>query len=799
MKELILFAAAVLAPVCGDAEVPAVPAVARAPRYAVEGVVYNNDTGEPLPRATIQVAIVGISTPANDDGRFRLILTPGDYQFTVSHVGFYHEQLAVPVTDSSLHLEVRLRPAMIYLGEQKVFSRAYDPAQQIIAQAIARKKDILSRIKDYSFDGYAKLVVRDASKPDSESIILITETQSTAYWERPDKFKEVITARKQSANLKAEGNLVTVGEPLNFNRNRIELGRYEVVSPTATDAMDHYNYYLLDTVYIDQRAVFVLEVEPKDEYEPLFAGQIQIADSTFDVVRVDVGFSKGIQIPFITEARYCQQLVPVSGDYWLPVQVSFRATAAINFPGIPPKLKFEHVASTYAYRVDTGHRKGTFDEYEIVVADSADRIDSSAWFASQIVPLTEGEKFGYARLDSLEHSPKPLGKKIAMGLAGAVYLLTIGQHDIFHFNRVEGAYLGLGVSRTDLIPNTTLRLKGGYGFEDEKWQYEFGLSYELWERRRLRIGVSVKDEVVPRPSVSTDAGYNPTFDALFWKMDPLDYYRKKGFEATVSARVARHAELRMTYEDSRQTSKTNQTDYSIFRQDAHFRTNPAILEGKLRAIKGALTYDSRNLIKNKGRDLIGDSPQYLRASVTGEYAAPDFIDNDFDYRRYAVRIEGRMRTVGSGMMTLTGYVGSSDGGLPPQRSFRVDCTDSYWYQPGGFNTLGEDIFGGNRLAVVYGEHDFGSQPFRMTGLGFLKKLPVALSVHGGAFWTEYRNQRRPLGDTQIGEAPKAYSEIGFGLSNLTSFLAPFNLASYFTWQLSDYDTNRFNWQVCIKL
>ena len=38
---------------------------------------------------------------------------------------------------------------------------------------------------------------------------------------------------------------------------------------------------------------------------------------------------------------------------------------------------------------------------------------------------------------------------------------------------------------------------------------------------------------------------------------------------------------------------------------------------------------------------------------------------------------------------------------------------------------------------------------------------------------------------------KAYRELGFGVGNLTPYLAPFNLALFFTWQLSDYDTNDF--------
>ena len=80
-----------------------------------------------------------------------------------------------------------------------------------------------------------------------------------------------------------------------------------MVTPTATDALDSYNYYLIDTVEVDGRRVFVLEVEAKSQVQPLFEGTIHIADSTFDVVAVDVGFNKGFRLGILQNPRYSQR------------------------------------------------------------------------------------------------------------------------------------------------------------------------------------------------------------------------------------------------------------------------------------------------------------------------------------------------------------------------------------------------------------------------------------------------------------------------------------------------------------
>jgi hypothetical protein len=64
-------------------------------------------------------------------------------------------------------------------------------------------------------------------------------------------------------------------------------------------------------------------------------------------------------------------------------------------------------------------------------------------------------------------------------------------------------------------------------------------------------------------------------------------------------------------------------------------------------------------------------------------------------------------------------------------------------------------------------------------------------VHGGAFWTGFKNHTYVAGDSLLHTAPTPYTELGFGLGNLTPFLSPFNIAAYFTWQLSSYPTSRF--------
>ena len=105
-------------------------------------------------------------------------------------------------------------------------------------------------------------------------------------------------------------------------------------------------------------------------------------------------------------------------------------------------------------------------------------------------------------------------------------------------------------------------------------------------------------------------------------------------------------------------------------------------------------------------------------------------------------------------------------------------------------------------------HDFDRLLFAKSGIPVIRSLPCTFSVHGGVFWTEFVGQPaqgalrfdllapdgerlRAFPGPYLLEARTPYSELGFGLGNLTPFVSPFNFAARFTWQLSNYATSRF--------
>jgi hypothetical protein len=189
----------------------------------MQGTVYDTISGSPVPYVIVKVAGVGTTTLTDREGRFRIMVPTDSAQLEFRRLGYYMRAVTVVAIGPAIDGDVFLRPIPVELEEIVVAGEAEDPAVRIMREAIARKKDLLSRIHDYRYDAYIKFLIRDLAKHEdsTEAVVLITETRTAAYWEQPDRYQEAIVARRQSSNLDAENNLVTVGQIVNFNRTTI--------------------------------------------------------------------------------------------------------------------------------------------------------------------------------------------------------------------------------------------------------------------------------------------------------------------------------------------------------------------------------------------------------------------------------------------------------------------------------------------------------------------------------------------------------------------------------------------------
>ena len=767
---------------------------------SITGIVKDAETETPIALATILVPTTNQSILTNDDGQFSLKLQPGTYTLKFSHVAFYSHIEEITINSDVDSLVIYLNPALIEISPINVYERNYDAAQIIIRNAIKRKDAILQQLSNYSFDAYTKLALYDTAKADSISMIMLTETQLTGFWKYPDRYKEIITARKQSANIDAADNLVTVGEILNFNQNRIDMGRYSIVSPTAKDALDYYNYYLLDTIFVDSNRVFLLEVEPKSNTTPLFKGMLQIVDSVFAVTGVEFTLNEGFDNPVVKKMNFYQEFQLFENEFWMPTIIKYNGIVDIPFPGFPT-ISFDYTAALHQYHFESKDEDSVFNEYALEVDKHADDFDSTAWYANQLVPLTDIELAGYNHIDSVEHN-KPLYKKLLLIVPASIYFLT-SANDFFHFNKIEGTYLG---GRARIKPNSRLTIipKAGYALEAERWKYDVTSSYLVAEQSKLYLNFNIHDKITNRPTLVSAHEGSATLKSLLSKLDPYDYFIQKGFSAGISFNLTHKTNFSFDINSFKQWSVTNNTNYSWINKDSAYtynstktdstldsktvyRVNPTIQDGYLRSLTAKFVYDSRDKVKMKDKDVLMFSYPYTTFGVGIEYSSPSLFNSEFEYSRLTSQFYTSRRVLGLGIGSLGLYGGFRvSGHIPAQRYFTMDYNANMFDDAMIFHTLVETNFTGANILSAYYTHDFDRLLFRKSGIPLIKDIPLSLSLYGGIFVTNFDKNsinQFPL-PNYTGNTP--YSEIGFGIGRL-----PLLMKFYFTWQISDYDTERF--------
>src|SRR6478752_245944 len=100
----------------------------------ITGVI-SDDKGNPLPYASITIKEKHIGTTANQEGRYSLQLSAGDYTIVVQYVGFAKLEQKVHIDDTDKHLDLTLHPLQLQLKDVVVSSGSEDPAYAIIRNA----------------------------------------------------------------------------------------------------------------------------------------------------------------------------------------------------------------------------------------------------------------------------------------------------------------------------------------------------------------------------------------------------------------------------------------------------------------------------------------------------------------------------------------------------------------------------------------------------------------------------------------------------------------------------------------
>ncbi len=247
----------------------------------------------------------------------------------------------------------------------------------------------------------------------------------------------------------------------------------------------------------------------------------------------------------------------------------------------------------------------------------------------------------------------------------------------FNYNRVDGATPNLWAAFKDhdsLLPS--MMAKGGYGFESERWRYEFSVEQTLWRRLPIVVGGAYYRKLASEDDWILDDTEN-LFFTLIVTEDFKDYYEAEGAHGYLKLLPFRDVKVEIGYRyEETNWLKAQPHLWSLFGGDKLFRSNFSSVERSFResGIKEIDTTENGSLELSIAwdhwhrEDPFDHSGWYVSAS--SEWSHENF-GSDFDYRRHKLSLHRYQSIHRHSMLVVKGMFGTSSGYLPMYKRYFI--------------------------------------------------------------------------------------------------------------------------------
>ncbi len=778
---------------------------ASAQQVVIKGGV-TDDAENPLPFANIRVSGTTLGTSANSNGRFELKLAPGSYDLIASYIGYISDSVKIKADSGIVRRNFTLKQTTVSLPLITVLP-GVNPALEIIRKAIRRKKKRTALLKSYEFMAYTKGIVKtqgDISAGNSSigvniggndtiplKISAIIENQSEGFYKKPDSYKELILARKQTANLPSSINILTGGRLIqNFYEESVNFLGEDLPGPLSDNALSYYYYYIENTLAINNTTVYQIHIAPEDNHDPGFMGSLYIAADSYDLLEVDLNLNDAANTGGLFDSvSVFQQFTAFTDSIMMPVD--YRIYVNANYLNLA-RFAFELTTILYDYKINPPLEDSDFGKAIIKVVPGADEKDSTYWSSIQSLPNTPAEATAYERIDSLENIPLTFWDKFSF-LSSRIYLTNnfavSAPLGMYHFNRVEGNTIDFGLFLEDAAER---RLNGemnfSYGFSDEKLKEDLRLEYLFGDYRTYSIGFSTYNKLNILFGESEEYGkLIPSLLALITKYEFRNYYYTKGFEFNLSGEVFPVVTLTAGYKNHTDNSAITKTDFSFFNRNRTYPPNQVVYEARINAVSAGFKLDFRDYIEDgyfRRRISSGESYITIRGNI--ELSDKNILNSGLEYTTYKMILSGSLNTFTSRHLAYRIMGMYNRGSLHYQSLYALPGNIDFLFQRFSFRTLNVNEIFGSRVITINLEHDFQDLIFRALKIPGLRDWGIQLSTFFNVAYSDIGRETTTYLPVKVRTFPHPFYEAGIGISQV---LIPLKIE--FAWRLNYLGENNF--------
>jgi hypothetical protein len=612
------------------------------------------------------------------------------------------------------------------------YSSAY--VRQLVERASVSNRRIPDSLRGYQARVETEMAFIARQVDGTEQTFTVEQAASIARWKRTGEYEQrVIGYRSQSVGLTVSavgffrqawtvpilyGNRITLlfGQQDSTRRNtprRRRVSAVIAVHPFAADRERLYRFSGGDTVVTIKpggREIPIVRVHVEPQGERLtrrataFQGDIELDEHRAQIVRmrgsfVDVGPKPRVRSRLIASQVEAIAYVELENgefdqQYWLPTYQRVEAQAAFSMLGnqravfrvlsrfrsmVVNPLDSGTLAQADSSQADSLRAANGSDSLRLMThrltfapSDSIDRFTDWARNIGEQTAAAHADDFGDLAPDSWRPTGRP------------VLRLRVEQpSDLIHYNRVEGAYTGIGgeVALRDAAPGVLARGNIGWAWAERTVRGRVTV-----ERQRGRVWPIVR----AGRSLDITNDFREPFDSgstigALVSVDDYDYVDRRQALAGLTWFIGRRKGVRLRVEGgvaSDHYSPARRDRGPLARGDSGFRFNRGVDDGSYRiaSLKMELHPDINAAFVRPG----------IGALVQGEAASGDIA-----WRRVEARLVAR-RGIGPFIVAVRADVGVVTGdSIPPQQLFELGENQNL---PG----YGYKEFAGNQAAVVRG-------------------------------------------------------------------------------------------------
>ena len=706
---------------------------------AIDGVITDAETGEPLPLASVQILGSYEGTIANQNGAYVLVVRDVPATLRVSYIGY--ESVEITIEDATPSQQnVALHPVPIGMDELVVTAEDMGPG--IMRKVIAQKKTWWKDLSTFQVRAYSRFTYRNEIE-----IVGVVESLSDAYWDRERGWREVVKDKRETQNIDWDFALPAAAA-VNLYDDEIEFGGHHLLGVTHPDALTHYDFKLVGRRFLDQKVIYDIDVTPKSKLTSAFTGQVSVVDSVYAMIEAELTPNQAFLFPPPVRALRItmgQQFSNTGGVFWLPIGYQSETDLEIGMVGLQfPLIKARRVSRLSNYRVNAGVADSLYEKGKrrITVDTLSVKQDSLIAKAGVVVPLLDSEVEAYAQIDStmtLEKAYKPKGF-----LARFIDMdgddnggerrgnkkggLALEWKPEVWFNRVDGAHLGLKLEVGSRRSPVGIGGGGAYNASLKRWSFGGHVTGRFGEQKRGYVTVLGFRESQVRYESALYDRFKVSSQQLFGAQDYFDYFWNSGVRLRGGYKFRKprlHLSAGLNVEQHRGLDKT--TDWSFWDRQVQ-RVNPRVEEHKLRSVVVRAVFEGRNR---------GPAPFFGQRKLTFEIEHSRVAwDGDFAFTQFRTVLDWRFTTFFKRRMLPNvldvRVVGSTfTGTLPRVRYGILDVWLDGFATFGGFRARVDRPYEGEKLLGMFWEHNFRTVPFELLGWQWAVKRNWGVIIHGG--------------------------------------------------------------------